>query len=419
MDKPRVYRNFKEFLYIFAFFILVISLRISFKYQDYKEFIEKPFFYTYAKVINSYQKSKNNRQYTVIKLKTDNLIFYTSSYPHQNLNNQILRLQLFPDNNITFVGYLGTFYVKSRIKKKIKLEDTLIDDLTYMVEKQHKDENISSFYNAIFFATRLDANVRDSVSLLGISHLVALSGFHLGLLWLVVYFLLSILYKPLSQRYFPYRHMFVDLGFITLLILGYYLYLVAFPISLVRAYAMMIFLWLATILAIEIVSFYLLSTIIFILLALFISMSVSLSFWLSIAGVFYIFLLFRYTQKLNKWIINLIIIPIGIFILMLPIIHYIFSITTPYQLLSPPISLIFTIFYPFSIFLHIIGYGDLMDSLLVYSFEVDRIDNFIPFEYLVIYISLSIGAIKYELIFYILLGLSIVYGMYLFNPHLY
>ena len=414
IEKSKLYLDFKEFLYILAIFLIIFSIRVGVKYQEYREFIDKPFFYTYAKVINSYQKRKDKRQYTVIKLKTDNLTFYTSSYPHQNLNNNILRLQLFPDNNITFVGYLGTFYVKSRIKKKIKLEDTLIDDLTYMVDNQHKDENISSFYNAIFFATRLDANVRYSVSLLGISHLVALSGFHLGLLWLVVYFLLSILYKPLSQRYFPYRYMFVDLGFITLILLGYYLYLVAFPISLVRAYSMMIFMWLATVVAIDIVSFYLLFTIIFILLSLFINMSVSISFWLSIAGVFYIFLLFKYTQKLNKWIINLIIIPIGIFILMLPIIHYIFPITTPYQLLSPPISLLFTIFYPLSIFLHIIGYGDLMDSLLIYNFDVEVVDNYIPLKYLVIYIFLSIGAIKYELIFYILCGLSVVYSIFLF-----
>ena len=49
-----------------------------------------------------------------------------------------------------------------------------------------------------FFATPLAKEVREKISLFGVSHLVALSGFHLGILWALVYGGLLLLYRPLQ-----------------------------------------------------------------------------------------------------------------------------------------------------------------------------------------------------------------------------
>ena len=110
---------------------------------------------------------------------------------------------------IGFTAYLGTFYVKSKIKHQEKLPLTFKDTLLAYVADQHQESTLVSFYNAIFFATPIEQNLREKIALLGVSHLVALSGFHLGILWGLVYGLLLLPYRFLQQKYFPYRHAFL------------------------------------------------------------------------------------------------------------------------------------------------------------------------------------------------------------------
>ncbi|HIQ27233.1 MAG TPA: ComEC/Rec2 family competence protein, partial [Sulfurovum sp.] len=270
----------------------------------------------------------------------------------------------------------------------------------------------------IFFAAPVEKYLRKKISLLGVSHLIALSGFHLGILWGLVYGLLYILYKPLQQKYFPYRHALFDVGLVAMLSLGIYLWFVDFPPSLVRSYAMVLVGWIVLLLGMELLSFMLLTTIIVALLALAPSLLFSLSFWLSVAGVFYIFLLLHYTQQYSTWFISFIFIPLGIFIFMLPIVHYIFGVTTVYQLLSPLLSILFIPFYPLVIVLHLLGLGDVFDPLLLWLFSLpmESKDNLLPLWIMVLYVMLSLGAIWSKKIFFITLGLAMLYMLYLFMP---
>jgi len=144
-----------------------------------------------------------------------------------------------------------------------------------------------------------------------------------------------------QQKFFPYRHALFDVGLVAMILLAVYLCFVEFPPSLVRSYAMVLVGWIMLLLGIELLSFTFLTTILLSLVVLFPTLSVSLSFWLSVAGVFYIFLLLQYTKEYNKWMITVLFIPIGIFILMLPVVHHIFGVTSVYQLLSPLLSLLF------------------------------------------------------------------------------
>ena len=109
-------------------------------------------------------------------------------------------------------------------------------------------------------------------------------------------------------------------------------------------------------------------------------------------------------------------ISFSIFILMLPIVHTIFSITATTQLYSPLLSLLFSIFYPISILLHIIGFGNLFDGLLEQLFSLDN--HFIEIKiapiYLLGYISLSIGAIFSKWIFYTLFLVATLFMGYMF-----
>ena len=417
LEKPKLFPEKKTFVWVMVTLVAVILIRLFFEYQSYQNFISKPFYYTHAKVLGSYEKSKGGKRYQVLKLRSDEgFTFYTTSHRKESFDHKYLRLKLLLNEGISFEDYLGTFYVNSRIKDQEILPLTFKDDLLEKVASQHQENALQSFYNAIFFATPLQKELREKISMLGVSHLVALSGFHLGILWGLVYGLLLLLYRPLQQRSFPYRHALFDVGLVAMLFLGVYLWFVDFPPSLIRSYAMVLVGWMVLLLGMELLSFTFLTTVLTMLVALFPSLLVSLSFWLSIAGVFYIFLLLQYTKEFNKWVITLLFIPFGIFILMLPVVHVVFGVTSGYQLLSPLLSLLFVPFYPLSMVLHMVGFGGVFDSSLLWLFELpeESVDRLLPTWAMLGYVGLSLGAIWSRKLFYLVIGLALSYGIYLF-----
>jgi len=417
LEKPKFYEEKREFVYVMVLLLVLLLLRLFFSYQSYTEFISKPFYFTHATVLNAYEKSKHGKRYTVLKLRAEEgFTFYTTTHKKENFSHTKVRIQIFPNEGISFKDYMGTFYVKSRIKERMERADTVKDMLVSRVSAQHEDAAIARFYNAIFFATPVDKVLREKIALLGVSHLVALSGFHLTILWGLIYGLLLFFYKPLQQKKFPYRFALIDVGAVTILLLGVYLWFVDFPPSLLRSYAMVFAGWVVLCLGIELLSFTFLATIVLTLLVLFPSLLVSLGFWLSVSGVFYIFLLLKYTKRYNKWLITLLIIPVGIFLLMLPVVHSIFDVTSPYQLASPLLSLFFIPFYPLMILLHLVGFGAVLDGALHWLFALPKegYPSLLPWWATAAYLGLSFIAIASKKAFYLLLGVSLLYTMYLF-----
>lgn len=367
--------------------------------------------------MNAYEKSKGGKRYQVLKLHSDDgFVFYTTSHSKDEFDHKRLCLQLFPDQKITFTDYLGTFHVKTRIKKQELFPLSYKDRLLEKVASGHDNSSMQTFYNAIFFATPLDKGLREKISMLGVSHLVALSGFHLGILWGLVYGLFLLVYRPLQQYFFPYRHALFDVGLLAIVCLGAYVWFVDFLPSLVRAYAMVLLGWIVVLLGMQLLSFTFLSTIVLILAGLFSSLLVSLGFWLSVTGVFYIFLLLQYAKETKGWIISLVFIPLGIFVLMLPVVHSIFGMTSPYQLFSPLLSLLFIPFYPLVMVLHIVGAGSLFDDMLLGLFDIpkEHTEMLLPLWSMYVYVGLSLGAIWSQKLFWLLLGTASSYMVYLF-----
>jgi len=417
LEKPKLFPERKGFFLVMGILVILLCIRLFFQYQSYQNFIAKPFYYTQVKVVIAYEKSKKGKRYTVLKVKSEEgFTFYTTTHRRENFNHKRLRLQIFPNKSIGFKDYLGTFYVKSKIKYQEKMPYTFKDKLLEKVAFQHESEALQTFYNAIFFATPLAKNLREKIAKLGVSHLVALSGFHLGILWGLVYGLLLFFYRPLQQKFFPYRHALFDVGAVAMVLLGIYLWFVDFPPSLVRSYAMVLVGWAVLLLGMELLSFTFLTSILLSLVALFPSLLVSLSFWLSVAGVFYIFLLLLYTKTYSKWLISFLFIPLGIFILMLPVVHTIFGMTSMYQLLSPILSIIFVPFYPLVMLLHLLGLGGVFDGVLLWLFSLptESTEKLLPLWVTLGYVGLSIGAIWYKKLFYVVLGLANLYAFYLF-----
>ena len=59
IEKPQLFLDKREFSFIALLFLIVISIRLYILYSDYKIFISKPFYFTYADIIRQYKKDKN------------------------------------------------------------------------------------------------------------------------------------------------------------------------------------------------------------------------------------------------------------------------------------------------------------------------------------------------------------------------
>jgi len=328
---------------------MVLLFNLGFNFYKYKQFITHSQFVT-AKVVNQYK--KNN--HWVLKIKNNDIEFYTTTKDDlKDILNKNIEVGIIT-KNISFWGYLTKFYAPTYHLGI--LED---DNFKNFINIQHNDKFISNIFDALFFGDSLYYKTRQELSTLGISHLLALSGLHLAIISGVLYLILTPIYNLLIP---PYRNRNIDLGVLILIILFLYLWFVNFPPSLVRSFVMESIVFLFAYFLRDIFSFKLLFLAVVVSLVLFPSFIVSVGFFLSVMGVFLIFLFFKYTKPT---IFNgLFILPIYLYITMLPISHYFFGNFNYYQLLSPFVSIVFNIFYPFEIFLHLIGKGGILDELI-------------------------------------------------------
>ena len=417
LEKPKLFLNLKEFWLSMLVLILLLFTRLFFLHEEYVEFKAKPFFYTDVQVLQAYEKWNKDEYHTILKVYSASLDlhFFSRTKIRAKEITPKIRLKLFPHKKMSFFDYLGTSFIFSKVNEIYEEEKTMKSSFLTFVEQQHEDNMIASFYKAIYFATPLNKALRTQVSSLGVSHLIALSGFHLAILSAVLFFLLRPLYRVFQQRYFPYRFDLHDVGLIILILLAWYVWFVDAPPSLVRSYAMMAVGWVLLVLGMKLLSFTFLATIILVLLVIFPKMLLSLAFWFSVAGVFYIFLLLKHFSTLNKYLMTLFI-SFGIFVLMLPIVHMIFPIVNPLQLTSPFLSLGFSFFYPLSIGLHFVGLGDLFDILLLKLFKLEGSESMfvLSFWYGLGYIGLSVLAIYSKKFFYLLFVSSLGFTIWLF-----
>ena len=148
------------------------------------------------------------------------------------------------------------------------------------------------------------------------------------------------------------------------------------------------------------------------LLALWPKLLFSLGFWLSVSGVYSIFLYLFYFKK-APWYISILAVPTWVYLMMTPIALVLFGMYSIYHSLSIVWSILFTLFYPLALLLHLLGWGTLMDGilehLLVYPITIETFD--IPIEWLIGYLLLALSA-RYNikallLLFCVAFGVSI------------
>lgn len=403
------------FLFVLASgFILFYSLLIE--YQNYKRFTRFDSQIVKAEVLKEFAKTKDSKTYQVLKLKSkDGLLFYTGTKkPLKEIDEKELTLEIFA-GKISFYQYLTSFYTYSKIKKIYK-DDTLKQQLNSNISSLHSNKNIANIYQALYTAAPLNKELQTAFSTLGISHLLAISGFHLGVLSTLLFFIIRPVYSFVQDRYFPYRNSKSEtFAVISIILLSYMLFLDS-PASLLRAFGMLVVGFILYDRGIKIVSMQTLLLTVVILLIFFPRLFFSLGFWLSASGVFYIFLFLIHFKDIKK-IWQFILLPFWVYLLMLPFSLVIFGNFSIYHPLSVLWTTLFTLFYPLSIFLHVIGYADLFDTLLesMILLADDGVVIGLSIEILALHILLSLLAVFRKLFIFpmLIFDLSLfIYAVY-------
>jgi len=406
-----LFKNTKQRLYFLIFIVCFFSFNLFLYYNQFLKFKNNEIIEIKATILNIYEKDK----YKILKLTNNNITFFTSITKDKNYKKlQTINLYIIT-KNISFLEYLKGFYTKSFNINPIEKQSSIKQNINSFIISQHQNPNISSLYSALFLAINVNQTIREFSSNFGIAHLIAISGFHLGVISFVIYFLFNSFYSPLHQKYFPYRNKRLDLLIFVSIVLFSYLILIDMVPSFLRAFLMFIFGVFLLRNHIKILSFETLFIIVLIIIALFPKLLFSLSLWFSIAGVFYIYLFLHYFKNLNKYL-QFILFNFWIYFAMNPIVHYFFGVSALEHLLSPLITLVFTLFYPLSIILHILNMGYFLDGILIefinYNMQVKEI--FTPFWLFISYILISLFSIFNKNAFILLNILFIIFGIYIF-----
>ncbi len=359
----------KEYLWCGVVLSLLLAINLYLEYLNHQKLdFSKPTSLS-AQILLQYPKTKDQKTYFVLKLQSNGMIFYTTiKEPLKNL--QYRHAQFFGKiKSCSFLESLKSCFFQTYSFSLTRKQD-FKSRLRHSIDSAHENALVGNLYRALFIGDSLNKDLRDRANALGINHLLAISGFHLGILSASVYFLFSLFYTPLQKRYFPYRNAFYDIGVLVWVFLLGYLLLLDFLPSFFRAFLMGLLGFLACFFGVRLLSFKLLVLACCIAIALLPKLLFSVGFLLSVCGVWYIFLFLKHTQiffKNSSFLMRsfqAIALSVLVFLNMLIVAHAFFPMFSPYQLFSIPLGLIFIVFFPLSLFLHAVGLGSLLDHIL-------------------------------------------------------
>lgn len=416
MQKSLVFlESKKEWGIAFAIFLLLGICMLAWRFYSFSEYIHKEKQTLQARVLNQYYKNDK----WVLKLKSQGMILYATSRENlKDLQNREIRIFGKPAKCSFYESLKSCFFI-------IFSFDVLPRDYRFFfydfIDSQHSSALLSKLYQTLFFATTLPLEWRDLASTLKISHLLAISGLHLGILLGFFYFLLSPIYRFFQARFFTYRNAFFDLSFLSSLLLFFYLILLDFPPSFLRAYVMSVAGFLFAYHYWSLLNFSFLLFCSCLILALFPHYVFSLGFWFSVCGVFYILLFFKHfdfsfsQNKILKALAITCSLNVVLFFNMLPLTDWFFPSFSPFSFLSIPLSIVFVPFFILILILHLFRMGGALDSILIKSLDftpqIWQIST--PAWLACFYVLLSLLAIKSPKAYFLALALSLAFCAFL------
>lgn len=392
--------DFKSGSLFVLFLLFILSLSLSYEFYQFKELkiFDDPL--VRAEVIDQEVRLIGDTPKTSMKLRLENGASVRSAMsPYlRDLRGREVLIEL-QVAKVTFLDYLKGFRARGVITE-VYPQLSLKERWYRRIASMHQDQWMKELYGALFVATPMSQEFQSLVGAMGLSHILSISGYHYGIISLVVYFLLRPPYRWLQNRFFPYRHGNRDLFFIVFGILFFYLWALEFIPPMVRAFGMIgVGYWLYD-RGIKIISLQTLLITVGVLLAFFPKLFFSLGFWFSTFGVLSIFIFIRYYEHWKPWQIFLTL-HIWCYIVLLPISLSIFGTFGWAHIGSIPLALLFNLYYPTVSVLHVVGQGEIFDPYLIQMFEAgDKNGVEIPMWIAIGSIALALIAMKRKEAFY-------------------
>ena len=418
MQKPQqksIFENARE-VYVFCLACaLVFGLNLGFSYYKFCEFKSQNGVILQAKILQNYEKTNaKGKIYRVLKLKTRDFSFYTTTRADfdAGANEQIL---IGAENkNVKFKEYLsGSFFMPSYGAIELRYADSgesVRDKIYGFISEQHESEKMTELFTALFLAAPVGKELRQDVNFYGVAHLIAISGYHLGLIFGALYFILRPIYRYFQARYFPYRNAKFDLSATIFAVLFCYLALIGFVPSFLRAFLMSLLALFLLARNVRVVSFELLFVVICAAVSLMPSLLFSIGFYFSCMGVFYIYLYLRHFGGRFSNLSNAILLNFWVFSAMILPVLYFFPLVSAQQLAVLPITPLFSLFYPISALLHAFGAGGALDEYLLgfLSWRAKGVNLSVPFWLFLLYNALSLASVKSKILAAVIVPLNLL-----------
>ncbi|MBE0495260.1 MAG: ComEC/Rec2 family competence protein [Campylobacterales bacterium] len=398
----RLFANKKEVAVCFGVLALVFALHVSLIYTQYRSFVGEGRTYVEGELLLSDARvSKNGKPYFALRVKTNAFLLYTVAWKetlHVRPGEQVSVVVI--TEKLRFLDFLSKrFFAPSFSLHALHVsEEGVAKRLAYSIWAQHESPKMQALYSALFLATPVPKALREDVLYWGVSHLVAISGFHLGVLLALGYGVVRPVYRFFQSRYFPYRNATFDVGVVMLGLAFGYLWLIGFVPSFLRAFVMAVFGFFLLMRHIKLLSFGTLALSVGGILALFPHLVLHIGFWFSVLGVFYIFLYLHHFKERFSAPVHAVLLNVWVFLAMNIPVHYWFPLTSWQQVGSIPLSLVFIGFYPLSGVLHVMGFGGVMDGVLepFLAWRMEGADVPTPLWMLVGYLGLSLLGVRWR-----------------------
>ncbi|MDR0467428.1 MAG: ComEC/Rec2 family competence protein [Campylobacteraceae bacterium] len=383
-----------EIVFVGLILLFVFICNIILNYIDFREFKSHSWATVRGEIANIIPLvAKDGRAYKRLYVKSDSghtitIVFWSKE--EINLNARVgFRVKT---EEVNFGSFLSRkFYAPSVLAwHKSQIDSSVKNRIDNFIQKQHDSQIMKELFSTLYLATPISKELRDKVQRFGITHVIAISGYHLGIIFAFLYAIFMPIYRFFQDRYFPYRNARWDISVIIFAFLGYYLWLIDMTPSFLRSYVMgvcgFLFLWRG----INVLTFEMLALTTAFLIALFPYLAFNIGFILSVFGVFFIFVFIKHFPKLKVWQ-TLLLLNLWLFIAMNPIVYYWFNVINIQQWISIPLSILFVIFYPFVTFLHAINQGGLLDGHIInfLSYETKSAFFNTPVWLLAIYVCLA------------------------------
>ena len=418
MQKPQQKSTFENAREVYIFCLacaLIFALNLGFSYYKFCEFKAQNGVILQAKILQNYEKTnEKGKIYRVLKLKTQDFSFYTTTLADfdAGANEQIL---IGAENkNVKFKEYIsGSFFMPSYGVAELRYaasSEPLRDQIYDFIAAQHESEKMTELFTTLFLAAPVGKELRTDVNFYGVAHLIAISGYHLGLIFGFLYFIVRPIYRYFQARYFPYRNAKFDLSAAIFAVLFCYLALIGFVPSFLRAFLMGLLALFLLARNVRVVSFELLFTVICAAVSLIPSLLFSVGFYFSSMGVFYIYLYLRHFGERFSNLSNAILLNFWVFPAMILPVVYFFPLVSAQQLAVLPLTPLFSLFYPISALLHAFGAGGALDEYLLefLSWRAKGVNLSVPFWLFLLYNALSLASVKSKILAAVIVPLNLL-----------